>query len=195
MRITRSIAGVTLALSLTALVGCGSSGSTTSSETTAAAGSKTTATSTSGSSGTEATGAAVDVCKTITPEEVGKIVGGTVTVEEVPGGGCRFPQEDPRAPAASFDSVTPSAASGGYDGAKYGVTATIKGTEVPLDGVGDKAFIVVGTSPGGSQPQGGGLLQSGPTIVQVTLTQGNNLSAADVTTMTTDLMKLAAANT
>jgi len=191
LKIQRTIAGVTLALYLVAVAGCGSSGSSSSDSTKAPSGATTTAP--TSDSGGKPEGAAVDVCKKITAADVSAIVGGTVTSEAIPGGGCRFPQDDVRAPTASFDSSSSSVANGTYDSAKYGVTATIKGDVKDLDGVGDKAFVVIGTSPGGSMPQGGGLVQVGPTLVQVTLIEGSDMSKEDVETMTTKLLELAAA--
>jgi hypothetical protein len=191
LKIDRTFAGVMLALSLVAVAGCGSSGSSASDTTAASSGATTTAP--TAEPGGKPDGKSVDVCKKITADEVSAIVGGAVTSEAIPGGGCRFPQDDVRAPTAAFDSSSSSVASGTYDSAKYGVTATIKGDVKDVDGVGDKAFVVIGTSPGGTMPQGGGLVQVGPTLVQVTLIEGSDMSKGDVETMTTKLLELAAA--
>lgn len=134
----------------------------------------------------------VEVCAKLTPEEVGAILGGAVNAEEVPGGGCSFGQDDPRAPSVSFNSSQLIPGNGGFDGAKTGATSMISGTPEDLPGVGDKAFLVVGTMTGGSSQQGSGLVQAGETLVQITLLQSNDLGADDVKAMTTKLLHLAA---
>ncbi len=191
MKIHRLVACAGLTLSLAGLTACGSSSSKASSDSVAGGSSTTTASVDSGQSAGGG-GKVKDVCTSLTVEGVSAIVGGTVTVEDMPGGGCRFAQDNPRSPSASFDSVTLSAASGGFDAAKQGITGTLSGTAKDVAGVGDKAIVVVGTNPGGEMPQGGGLVQVGSTITQVTLTEGTGMSEADVETMTTALLKLAA---
>lgn len=189
----RISAAAVVAASLVGMAGCGSSSSASSDTTSGSNGATTTAAnggSTNG--GNDKGGAAVDVCKKITPAEVSAIVGGAVKVEAVPGGGCRFSQDDVRAPTAAFDSTSFTGGAADFDSAKSGVTGTISGTPKDLSGVGDKAVVVVGTSMGGSNQQGGGLVAAGDGLAQVTVTQGNGLSAADVEAMTTKLLSLAA---
>lgn len=191
MRIQRTIAGLTLALSLTALVGCGSSGSSKSSDTKGSSGLDTT-TAGNGSTG-GAKGTFTDVCTKITTDDVGAIVGATVTMQKVPGSGCNFTQDDPRAAGVTFNSSSSSTANGGYESAKSGLTSVIDGEAKDLDGVGEKAFMEAGPALGGSSIQGSGLVQVGPTLVQVTVIQSSEMSQEDVEALTKKLVELAAA--
>ncbi len=136
-------------------------------------------------------GEAVDVCEVVTTEEIDAVLGATTTVDQVPGGGCTFSQDDPRAPSVSLASSADDEATGGFEGATFGVSSVIDGDGEDLD-VGDEAFLVVGPTPGGSASQGGGVVRVGATIVQVTLLQGNDLSAEDVGALTTAVLELVA---
>lgn len=190
MNHTKTAAGIALALALTGLFGCSSS-SKASSDT----GGATTTTPSADSGGTGDTGSTagtVDVCTKITTDEVAAIVGGPVKKEEVPGGGCSFSQDDPRAPSANFDSTSFTGGAGDYDSAKSGVTGTVEGTPEDAPGIGSKAFVVVGTTMGGTNMQAGGLVAANGHLAQLTVTQGNGLSATDVKAMATKLLTLAA---
>jgi hypothetical protein len=134
---------------------------------------------------------AVDVCALVTAEQVGAVLGATVTLSEVPGGGCTFGQEDPRATSVALSSSVVDEAAGGFDGAVSGVTAVVEGEPVDVP-VGDRGLLVVGPAFGGESDQGGGLVQIGSTLVQVTLLQGGDLSADEVGALTTDVLQLAA---
>ncbi len=144
--------------------------------------------------------AVLDVCTLVTAEEVAALVGGTVTKQDQPGGGCGFSQEDPRAAslafvATAFDEGTGGfdEGTGGFDGAASGVSATIDGTddqEVP--GVGTQAVVSVGSLMGGDNKQAGGLVHLGSSLVQVTLIQAEGLEAEAVRTIAIDALKLVA---
>ncbi|CAN5587351.1 hypothetical protein BH11ACT8_BH11ACT8_08470 [soil metagenome] len=136
-------------------------------------------------------GEVADICTLVTAEEIGDVVGGTVTSEEVPGGGCSFSQDDPRAPSVSLSTTPYDEGNGGLEGAKAGVGGVIDGTVPDLD-VGDGAFLVVGPALGGDNEQGGGAVHLGASLVQVTLTQGNGLSTEVVTGLVTDVLTLVA---
>lgn len=184
---------VTGSLAVVGLVGCGddssskdtSKGVSATSVTSNDAG-DTSDTASSGSGDEKA----VDVCTQLTADEVGAILGGVVTAEDVPGGGCNFSQDDPRAPSVAFNTSSESDA-GGFETATYGVTSVIEGDKESVD-IGDQAIVVIGTALGGSNQQGGGLTQVGDSLVQVTLTQGTGLAAEQVKGLTTQLVQLAA---
>lgn len=135
----------------------------------------------------------VDVCTVLTVEEVGAIVGGTVTVEADPGGGCSFDQEDPRAPTLSFAStdVGSDDTDGTFNESRVGAFSVLTDPTKEEPGIGDYSAVASGTIGGESQ-QGAGLTQVGPTLVQVTLIQGNGLDGAAVRTMTVAGLTLAA---
>ena len=187
MRRTCTTVGFAIFLSLAAAAGCSTGGSVAGSSSTTSGGSS----SGDGGGSTKPT-KSIDICKKVTEAEVGAIVGGTVTTKEVPGGGCDFSQEDPRAASAGFYSTTYSEANGGFDGAKSGITSTIKGDSKVLQGIGERAFMVVGTATGGSSQQGAGIVKASGNLVQVTVAQSNDSSADDVTAMTTKLLQLVA---
>lgn len=188
MRFTRTIAVVTLSLSLTTVVGCGSSSSSKN----ASAGSKTSNAANSGSGGSDTGGSMTDACTTLTAEAVGSVLGGDVTKEAIPGGGCNFNQDDPRKPSASFATTPLIEGNGGFDGAKSGATSVIKGKGADVSGIGEKAFVVVGSAMGSSKETGSGLVQVGGGITQVTLIQYGELDTATIKDKTTELLKLAA---
>ncbi|MEI5674636.1 MULTISPECIES: hypothetical protein [unclassified Nocardioides] len=133
----------------------------------------------------------VDVCSQVSAEDVGEVLGATVTTTEVPGGGCSFHQEDPRAVSASLVATPYDEGSGGMDGTRQGVTSLLDGaTAETLDGVGDDAFVAVGTALGGENQQGGGAVLLDGTTVQVSVLQAEDLPADDVRALTVDLLTL-----
>jgi len=133
-----------------------------------------------------------DVCGLITVEEVGALVGGTVTMSEVPGGGCQFDQEDPRAPTVAFATSTASDDTDGtFNEGRVGAFGVLTDATPESPGVGDYSAVASGTIGGDSQ-QGVGIVQVGVTIVQVSLIQGNGIDGAQVRAMTTQALTLAA---
>lgn len=183
MRITRTLTTLAALVALVSLVGCGSEEAASTDD--IADGTTLPA--------DQDEAAVLDVCSLVTEAEVGALVGGAVTQEEQPGGGCAFNQEDPRATSLAF-AVTPyDEGSGGFDGSAGGMTALFDGTDdQPVAGVGTEALVSVGTTMGGSNQQAGGLVHLGGSLVQVTLVQGTGLSADAVRTIAVDALKLVA---
>ncbi len=178
--------GCSLVVVLTGAVGCGSSSTgTKASDTTVSAG-----TTVAGGDTSQGDTNSVDVCASLNVADVGAIVGGTVTKEDVPGGGCRFPQDDLRAPTAAFAVTPPVAGNGGFEAAISGLKGAIQGDPKDVSGIGDKAVVVVGKTVGGDNVQGSGIAQVGQSMVQVTVIQGKGMAAADVEELTTKLLKL-----
>ncbi len=127
-------------------------------------------------------------CEAISAEEVGAILGGTVTSEKDPNGGCQYDQSDPRSPSVGIFAIP-----GGPGTSNEAKAGNVTSGEVEnLTGVGDEAWIAIGTTPGGSNQQGQGAVQVGNQAINVTLIQGKGLDAAKVRELTTALMKLAA---
>ena len=120
-------------------------------------------------------------------------LGGTVTAQEIPGGGCNFSQaDDPRAASAALNETTVDDFAGGFEGTRTGVTSIVEGEVEDLDGVGDEAFVVVGSGAGG---MGGGVIGAGAvligdTVVQVTVLQAADLSEDDVKALTVAVLEL-----
>lgn len=191
MRSYRPLTSIAVLAALVALSSCGSDDA----DPPAGSSDPTTSTSTGASDDeTDASsGGLVDICTAITVADVAAITGAPVTVEDVPGGGCNFEQEDPRAPSVSFFSSAYDEGNGGFDGAVAGVTGVLQdsvGGEV--SGIGDRAFVATGQNPGGSAHQGAGLVLVGGTLTQVGVQQGNDLSQAKVKAMIEDAVKLVA---
>ena len=131
----------------------------------------------------------VDVCGSLTPEAMSEALGGPVTVEEIPGGGCNFfNEDDPRALSAAINESTVDDYAGGFEGTRTGITAVIDGEVEDLDGVGDDAFLVIGSTTGGSSAAGAGAVLLGDTVVQVTVLQASELSDEEVHDATTNVL-------
>jgi hypothetical protein len=182
MRMIRALAGLALTLSLSGLAGCG--GDDSGDDDVAAPDISTT-------SGSEPD-AQVDVCGQVSDEEVALIVGAAVSGTTI-GTGCTFnPVEDPRAPTVQIATMPYDEGDGGLDNAKAGIAAVVDGTPEDVSDLGDAAFVVVGTSMDGDYQQGSGGVLLGATLAQVTVIQGNGMTADDVRRLTLDLMSLAA---
>ncbi|MCW2752098.1 MAG: hypothetical protein JWR83_3208 [Aeromicrobium sp.] len=130
---------------------------------------------------------AMDVCKTISTDDIGAIMGATVTAEEVPGGGCTYNQTDLHAPSIGIFAII--GAGGGYDATKGGVA--VKGTPEDLSGIGDGAWVAVGTM-GGDNLQGQGVASVGNQLINISLNQSKGLSGDVVKDFMTKLLTLAA---
>lgn len=190
MRATRSLTTLAVLAALASTTACGSDDASTGSSgtPTTSAPSGTTSEPTDSPAATTS-----DICTVVTDDEISGIIGKPVTREEVPGGGCTFNQEDPRATSISLGSDVYDEANGGFDGAVTGMTAQFEGAAgAEVAGVGERAYTKTGTTMGGSNTQGGGLVLVNGVLVQVTLIQGEGLSAAKVTTLLVDTLKLTA---
>lgn len=128
---------------------------------------------------------ASDPCTTLSAAAVGEILGGPVTLKEAPGGGCGFDQDDPRAASVGIFAVV--GAGGGFEASKAG--NVVDGDVEDLPGVGDGAWLAVGTS-GGDNLQGQGVAALGDQLVNITLIQGNGLDEPTVRKMVVDLLTL-----
>ncbi len=141
----------------------------------------------SADAGDAAPAEAADPCDVLTADEVGAVLGGAVTAKEVPGGGCGFDQDDPRAPSVGILAV--SGAGGGFDASKQGVV--VEGDPQDVPGVGDGAWMAIGTA-GGENLQGQGVVAVGDQLVNITLVQGDGLDRPAVASMTVALLTLVA---
>ncbi|KRC64570.1 hypothetical protein ASE12_07185 [Aeromicrobium sp. Root236] len=117
-----------------------------------------------------------DLCTAFTAEELGTVVGATVTTETQPGGGCGFKQEDPRAVSGSITAIPDDPGTGGFDGAQSGASGAMDSPQVvSVDGVGSKAFLAFGTVFGGESLQTAGGTTDGKVIALVTIQQAEGL--------------------
>lgn len=193
-RRTRLAAALGTALALAVLAGCGGSDSDDSkADAPGSPASTSTVLLGSGDETDTASGGLIDICTEVSEAEIAAIVGGPVTREAVPGGGCNFSQEDARAVGISLASSAYDEGTGGFDAAVSGVSGTIEGsTGGPVDGIGEEAYAKTGTVFGGSNQQGGGVVHVGANLFQVTLTQAKGLSATAVRAIVVDTLTLVA---
>lgn len=135
----------------------------------------------------------LDVCSLVTEADVAALVGGQVTKEDQPGGGCAFNQEDPRATSLAFNVTPFDEGTGGFEGAASGMSALYDGADdQAVPGVGTEALVSVGTQMGSETLKAGGLVHVGGSLVQVTLLQATGLDAAAVRAITIDALELVA---
>lgn len=134
------------------------------------------------------------ICASLSEAEVGAVLGGEITGSAIPGNqGCSFNQTSPNAPAATVYDVAFADMTGGMDGAKDNATSAVEGDPVDLAGIGDAAFVVTGTSFGGTDLQGAGAVRVGGRLINIQLAQSEGLSRAKVRALVVNLLKLAVA--
>lgn len=131
------------------------------------------------------------ICAVLSEAEVGAVLGGTITGSAIPGGGCSFSQDNPDSPAATVSDVAFAEMTGGMDGAKANATSAVEGDPEDLTGIGTAAFVVTGTSFGGTDLQGAGAVRVGDRLIIVQLAQSKGLSRAKVRALVVNLLKLA----
>lgn len=127
------------------------------------------------------------VCGQLSADEVGALLGGTVTGSALGGvPGCTFTQADPRAYAATMTPAASMAA------ARDDAASAVEGDPENLSGVGTEAFVVTGTMFGGEQLQAIGAVHVGNRVVSVQLNQQKGLARAQVRDRLVALLKLVA---
>lgn len=190
MRLSRPLVTVAALAMLATAAGCGgdeepSSGSTAPGATTSAADDGET---------DSPSGGLTDICTVLTEAEVSDLLGGPVTVEEVPGGGCSFSNEDdPRATSVQVTSSVVDEGAGGFEGSVAGISGVLQGEDgEALDGVGDQAYVKTGTFGGGELVRGSGLVRVGSTVVQVDLSPELGTAGAKVRSLIVDTLTLIA---
>jgi hypothetical protein len=132
-----------------------------------------------------------DACQVLDPVEVGRLLG-TAVESVVTGRGCRFANPDDPATTSLGISQEELAAIGGIDGAKAGITAVVDGEVEDVADVGDGAFVVVGSTFGGSTPTGGGAVALGSSLIQITIIPGPGVAEDDVRRITVGVLTLIA---
>lgn len=135
----------------------------------------------------------MDVCGTISVEDVGGVIGATVTSAVGPFDACEYDQEDARATSVAIDAQALADLGGGYESYKSGTTAVLTGGEtVDLDGVGDQAFITTGSIADSENTQLQGAVVVGDQLVSVNLTQASGIEASVLVDQATQLLELVA---
>lgn len=131
-------------------------------------------------------------CDAITADEVGAIIGASVTAELEPFDDCGYDQEDPRALSVMIGAEDLAKLGGGYETYKAGSGMTLDAPEITdLSGVGDQAYVAVGTFAGGENLQLSGAAEVGGQLITVNLTQAQGLDAATLVGYGKALLELA----
>lgn len=131
------------------------------------------------------------ICLNLSEAEIGTVLGGEVTGSAIPGGGCSFNQRNPSPPAATFTDVAFAEMVDGMDGAKENAISAVEGDPQDVPGIGDQAFVVTGTSFGGTDLQGAGAVRIGDRLISVNLAQSAGLPRAKVRSLVLGLLRLA----
>lgn len=131
------------------------------------------------------------ICTALSEDEVGAILGSTVAGSAIPGGGCAFTPSGPRPPAANLIEVPYADMDGGMDGAKENAISAVEGDPEDVSGIGDQAFVVTGTSFGGTDVQGAGAVRIGDRLISVNVVQSAGLKRAKVRALVLGLLRLA----
>ena len=130
------------------------------------------------------------VCQYVGAEEVGAVLGVTVSGSAIAGQtGCVFTQGGTRGTSITLLDKSATAA-GGMDGAKTEATSTVEGEPQDLSGIGTAAFVVTGTMFGGTDVQGAGAVQLGNRIISVSLVQHSAITGSKVRALVVDLLEL-----
>lgn len=130
------------------------------------------------------------VCVELSEDEIGAVLGGPVSGAALPGGGCAFNQARPRPPAANIIDVPYADMAGGMAGAEENAISSVEGEPEDVTGIGEAAFVVTGTSFGGSDVQGAGAVHVGDRLVMVNVVQSTGLKAPKVRELVLTLLKL-----
>jgi hypothetical protein len=142
--------------------------------------------------GTAPSTAGGGVCRHLSAEQVGAILGTPVRGAAVSGEtGCTFEQGGKRGTSVTvLDRST--ARAGGMDGAKNEATSAVEGEPQDVPGIGAAAFVVTGSMFGEPDVQGAGAVQVGARIISVFLEQRSGIAAAKVRNLEIDLLRLVA---
>ncbi|NRQ49303.1 hypothetical protein [Aeromicrobium stalagmiti] len=133
----------------------------------------------------------LDVCKEISADEVGQVLGATVTSELGPFDACEYDQEDPRATSVAIDAQSLAELGGGFESYRAGTGSVLTdGETVDVPGVGDEAFITTGRFGDGENTQLQGAVSIGGQLISVNLTQASGIAGDVLVGQATELLKL-----
>lgn len=182
------IAGLTLVAALAA--GCGDDGG---SDTTGDGGADPTTSGSEQEPGAGEPAALPKFCDLLTADQLTEAVGAPVTLTTDPFGGCAFAQEDPRALSGTLGATELGEGAGGYETYQSGTRGALDDpTRHDVPGLGDGAYVDIGTIAGGENLQVAGGVLSGTVIYTVNLAQGAGLGEADLVAISEKLLTLMA---
>lgn len=131
-------------------------------------------------------------CDLLTPDEVAGAVGAPVTLETGPFDACEFDQEDVRALSGSLGATDLGEGAGGFETYQSGTKGVLDegATRHDFDGLGDTAYVDIGTAFGGESLQVAGGVLVGTTVYTLNLTQGSGMSEDDLVAISEKLLTL-----
>lgn len=178
------ITGLTLVAALAA--GCGDDGESD------AKGDGGTGPTTSSSDGGEPA-ALPKYCELLTADQVTEAVGAPVTLETDPFGGCAFSQEDPRALSGTLGATELGEGAGGYETYQSGSKGAMDtSTRHDVSGLGDAAYVDIGTVAGGESLHVAGGVLSGTVISTLNLAQATSMGEDELLAISEKLLALMA---
>jgi len=114
-----------------------------------------------------------------------------VTLETDPFGGCAFSQEDPRALSGTLGATELGEGAGGYETYQSGTKGAMDGpTRHEVPGLGDAAYVDIGTIAGGENLQVAGGVLSGTVIYTLNLAQATGMTEDELVAISETLLKL-----
>jgi hypothetical protein len=129
-------------------------------------------------------------CDLVTADQLTAAVGAAVTTSTGPFDACEFGQDDPRALSGSL-GATDVGAGGGYETYRSGTKGAMdEPTRHELDGIGDAAYVDIGTIAGGESLQVAGGVLVGEVIYTLNLAQGAGLSEDELVATSEKLLRL-----
>lgn len=132
-------------------------------------------------------------CDLLTADQLTEAVGAPVTLETDPFGGCAFAQEDPRALSGTLGATELGEGAGGYETYQSGTRSAMDDpSRHDVPGLGDGAYVDIGTIAGGENLQVAGGVLSGTVIYTVNLAQGAGLGEDELVTISERLLTLMA---
>lgn len=130
-------------------------------------------------------------CELLDADLLSAAVGAAVTLTAGPFDACEFQQEDPRALSGSLGATDLGEGAGGYESYQSG---TGGGLDTPtrhdFDGIGDAAYVDIGTVGGGENLQVAGGAMVGGVIYTLNLAQGADLPEDELVDISEELLKL-----
>lgn len=130
-------------------------------------------------------------CDLLTPDQVADTVGVPVTLDTGPFDACEFSPEDARALSGSLGSTDVGQGNGGYETYQSGTSATMDAaSRHDFDGLGDAAYVDIGTVFGGENLQVAGGVLVGTVVHTVNLSQGVGLGEDELAAVAEKLLRL-----
>lgn len=130
-------------------------------------------------------------CDLLDADQLSEAVGEAVTLTTGPFDACEFDQEDPRALSGSLGATDLGAGAGGYESYQSGTGGSLSTpTRHDFDGVGDAAYVDIGTLGGGESLQVAGGALVGHVIYTLNLSPGADMTEDELVAVSEALLRL-----